>query len=102
MHAGVFSQKAAASDPQPCGVEDYPSALARLLTFPAPHFVVFTADRDSKTGQPWCPDCARALPGVLRQVTEAGGTLLEVEVRLSLQHLLSLLVLLEKMTIGVR
>ncbi|KAL3144229.1 hypothetical protein ABBQ32_004009 [Trebouxia sp. C0010 RCD-2024] len=80
LSTGVFSQKAAASDPQPCGVEDYPSAVARLLSFPAPHFVVFTADKDAKTGQPWCPDCARALPGVLRQVTEAGGTLLEVEV----------------------
>lgn len=86
VHLGVFSQKAAASDPQPCGVEDYPSAVARLLSFPAPHFVVFTADKDAKTGQPWCPDCARALPGVLRQVTEAGGTLLEVEVRQSMQH----------------
>ena len=80
VHTGVFSQQAAARDPQPCGVEDYSSALARLLTFPAPHFVVFTADRDSITGQPWCPDCARALPGLQRQVAEAGGTLLEVEV----------------------
>lgn len=83
MCTGVFSQQAAASDPQPCGVDDYPSALARLVTFPAPQFVVFTADRDSKTGQPWCPDCARALPGVHRQVAEAGGTVLEVEVRSS-------------------
>ncbi len=78
--AGVFSQQAAEQDPQPCDVEDYPSALARLMTFPAPRYVLFTADRDKETQQPWCPDCARALPGVQRQVAEIGGTLLEVQV----------------------
>ena len=78
--SGVFSQQAAAKDPEPCGVEEFPSAIARLMTLPAPHYVLFTADRDSKTNQPWCPDCARALPGVQKQVAEAGGTLLEVEV----------------------
>ena len=76
----MFSQQAAQQDPQPCGVEDFPSALARLATFPGPHYVLFTADRDKATGQPWCPDCARALPGVQKAVAETGGTLLEVEV----------------------
>ena len=78
--SGVFSQQAAEQDPQPCGVEDYASALARLMTFPGPHYVLFTADRDKSSGQPWCPDCARAVPAVQRQVAHTGGTLLEVEV----------------------
>ena len=81
VFAGVFSEQAAQHDPQPCGVQDYPSAVARLTTFPRPHYVLFTADRAKNTGQPWCPDCTRALPGIQHQVAQAHGTLLEVEVR---------------------
>ncbi|DBB17735.1 hypothetical protein WJX82_006524 [Trebouxia sp. C0006] len=80
LSTGVFSEQAAQHDPQPCGVQDYPSAVARLTTFPRPHYVLFTADRAKNTGQPWCPDCTRALPGIQHQVAQANGTLLEVEV----------------------
>jgi hypothetical protein len=58
-----------ASDPQPCGVDAWPSAAARLeLAYPGPHFVVFTAD--VVDGVAWCGDCRRALP-VLRGVVWA-------------------------------
>jgi hypothetical protein len=81
LSTGVFSEKAASTDPQPCNVEEYPSAIRRLETgFPEPHYVLFTADRDPNTHRPWCPDCDRALDGVWRQVQQQNGTLLEVEV----------------------
>ena len=34
-------------------------------------------------GEPWCPDCTRCLEPARARVAEAGGTLLEVQVRLS-------------------
>ncbi len=78
---GVFAASAGATDPRPCPVREYPSAAARLAwAHPSPQYIVFTADPDPATGQPWCPDCARALPAMRKLVKEAGGTLLEVEV----------------------
>lgn len=79
--AGVFSEEAAASDPQPCSVSEFPSAAARLIGLPEPHYILFTADPDPETGVPWCPDCARCLGGALSRVAEVGGTLLEVQVQ---------------------
>lgn len=78
LSTGVFSEQAAAGDPGPCTVAEFPSAAARLLFFPAPHVIVFRANDDPDTGEPWCPDVRRTLPGVRRAVAEAGGTLLEV------------------------
>jgi hypothetical protein len=48
--AGVFSEAVAATDPQPCGVADFPSAAARLIAFPEPRYILFTADPDPDTG----------------------------------------------------
>lgn len=50
LSTGVFSEATAARDPGPCTVEEFPSAAARLLFFPAPHLVVFRADDDADTG----------------------------------------------------
>jgi hypothetical protein len=47
----VFSGEAAAGDPLPCSVEEFPSAAARLLFFPAPHIVLFRASNDPETGE---------------------------------------------------
>lgn len=61
LSTGVYGDEALAQDPQPCPLQEWPSAEARLeLAYPAPHYVVFTAD--VVDGLPWCPDCARALP----------------------------------------
>ena len=79
-HAGVFSEEAAASDPQPCSVSEFPSAVARMIGLPEPHYVLFTADLDPETGAPWCPDCARCLDAARSRVAAVGGTLLEVQV----------------------
>ena len=49
--AGVFSKNAAATDPQPCGVQEFPSAAACLIGHPEPHFILFTADPDPESGQ---------------------------------------------------
>ncbi len=76
----MFSEEAAASDPQPCSVSEFPSAAARLIGLPEPHYVLFTADPDPDTGAPWCPDCARCLGAARSRVAAAGGTLLEVQV----------------------
>ena len=80
--AGLYTAEAGKSDPQPCHLDDWRSGIARLVAYPRPHFVLFTADRDPQTGRPWCPDCARCLEPVRQQVQTTGGTLLEVEVRL--------------------
>lgn len=40
----------------------------------------FVADIDEKSGEPWCGDCARALPFARAAVKSIGGTLLEVQV----------------------
>ena len=48
-------------DPEPCGVGEYVSALAHIMTLLGPHRVLFTTDRDKSSGQPWCPDCALRL-----------------------------------------
>lgn len=52
----------------------------RLLSQPAPHYVVYSSDLDSQTGLPWCPDCVRALPAIGAGVDKTGGSLLEVRV----------------------
>jgi hypothetical protein len=65
------------------GAADAPAFRAALARFraakPAPHFVVFTSDRDSDNNY-WCPDCVTALPAVLRAAETAGASLLEVGV----------------------
>lgn len=62
LSTGVYGEEAMERDPQPCPLQEWASAEARLeLAYPGPHYVVFTADRDEQ-GVPWCPDCARALP----------------------------------------
>ena len=125
--SGVFSEAAAAADPQPCSVQEFPSAAACLISHPEPHFILFTADPDPDTGplhlcsqyrvhvllcmvrslalaselsssssalwsmtrtpccagEPWCPDCARGLEPARARAAEAGGTLLEIQARLS-------------------
>jgi hypothetical protein len=69
----------------------YAQALARFLADkPAPHYVVFTSDRDSdKNGGDsndtsysayWCPDCVTSLPAVRRAAKRTGASLLEVGV----------------------
>mmetsp|Transcript_953 Transcript_953/g.2942 ORF Transcript_953/g.2942 Transcript_953/m.2942 type:complete len:135 (-) Transcript_953:227-631(-) len=69
------------NDPQPCTPADFWSAVTQLpVTYPGPHYVVFTADPDPDTGVLWCPDCARALPAARKLVAETGGTLLQVNV----------------------
>ncbi|BDA48091.1 Cysteine synthase B [Coccomyxa sp. Obi] len=80
LSTGVFSEEAAASDPQPCSVSEFPSAAARLIGLPEPHYILFTADPDPETGAPWCPDCARCLGAARSRVAAVGGTLLEVQV----------------------
>lgn len=50
LSTGVFSAAAAAGDPGPCSVEEFPSAAVRLLFFPAPHVVLFRASDDPHTG----------------------------------------------------
>lgn len=77
---GGFSEEASRSDPQPCSVTEFPSLLARRIAYPEPHYVLFTADIDDASGQPWCPDCARMLDSARHRVKEQGGTLLEVQV----------------------
>lgn len=47
----MFSEQAAAGDPGPCTVAEFPSAVARLLFFPAPHMIVFRANDDPDTGE---------------------------------------------------
>ena len=49
--SGVFSEEAAAADPQPCSVPEFPSAAACLISHPEPHFILFTADPDPDTGK---------------------------------------------------
>jgi hypothetical protein len=78
LSTGVFSEAAAAGDPGPCTVAEFPSAAARLRFFPAPHAVLFRASDDPETGEAWCPDVRRTLPAVRKAVADAGGTLLEV------------------------
>ncbi|GAX79605.1 hypothetical protein CEUSTIGMA_g7046.t1 [Chlamydomonas eustigma] len=62
------------------GVEDFKPTLSKLLTLPAPHFVVFSSDIDDHSGLPWCPDCVRTVPSIQAGVTAVGGSLLEVRV----------------------
>ena len=78
---GGFSEEASSRDPQPCNVEEFPSLLARRIAYPAPHYMLFTADIDEHSGLPWCPDCARMLDSARERVKAAGGTLMEVQVR---------------------
>jgi hypothetical protein len=63
-----------------CGVQDFKPSLLKLLTLPAPHFVVFSSDLDETSGLPWCPDCVRTIPSIQAGVTAVGGSLLEVRV----------------------
>lgn len=48
--SGVFSEEAAAADPQPCSVREFPSAASCLISHPEPHFILFTADPGPDTG----------------------------------------------------
>ena len=58
---------------------EFPFAEARLLGLPKPH-VLFTSGNDEATGEPWCPDCRRAVPHVIAAAAAAGVTLLVVDV----------------------
>eukprot|EP01025_Chloroclados_australasicus_P067232 TRINITY_DN9297_c0_g1_i1.p2 TRINITY_DN9297_c0_g1~~TRINITY_DN9297_c0_g1_i1.p2 ORF type:complete len:455 (-),score=57.95 TRINITY_DN9297_c0_g1_i1:548-1912(-) len=81
LSTGVFSAEASASDPKPCTLEEYGSAISRLEpAYPGPHYVLFTASLDPETQIPWCPDCARSLSIIRESVGATGGTLLEVMV----------------------
>lgn len=51
LSTGVFSEKAAAGDPGPATVAEFPSATARLLFFRGPHLVLFRASDDPDTGE---------------------------------------------------
>lgn len=62
LSTGVFSEATAARDPGPCTVEEFPSAAARLLFFPAPHLVVFRADDDPNTGAWPCSAAGNGMP----------------------------------------
>ena len=54
---------------------------AALAAAPAPRFILVTASPDeARGGAPWCPDAARAAPGVRGGVAAVAGSLLEVEV----------------------
>ena len=59
---------------------EYPSFIANLPTLQEPHYVLYTADTDAETQQPWCPDCQQADPIVEEVIKERGGTLLKVKV----------------------
>ena len=63
-----------------CSVVEYPSFIANLPTLQEPHYVLYTADTDDATKQPWCPDCQQADPIVEEIIKERGGTLLKVKV----------------------
>lgn len=67
-----------------CSVVEYPSFIANLPTLQEPHYVLYTADMDDATQQPWCPDCQQADPIIEEVIKESGGTLLKVKVRFSL------------------
>ena len=75
LSTGCFAPAA----PAVASVAEFPFAAARLLGLPAP-FVIFTSGDDPATGQPWCPDCARAVPAVVAAAAAAGVTLLVVDV----------------------
>lgn len=42
LSTGVFGPQAMELDPQPCPIEEYGSAIARLDSFPEPKYVMFT------------------------------------------------------------
>lgn len=59
----------------------------RLLKGPQPYLVMYSSDYDLQTGETWCPDCRRAVPGVLSALKENGvGSLLLVQVSRSTGH----------------
>ncbi len=51
LSTGVFAQDAGRNDPGPCTVDEFPSAVARLVAYPQPHYVFFRADDDPGTGE---------------------------------------------------
>ena len=59
---------------------EYPSFIANLPTLQEPHYVLYTAEVDQSTQQPWCPDCKHADPIVEEVIKQTGGTLLKVKV----------------------
>ena len=63
-----------------CSVVEYPSFIANLPTLQEPHYVLYTADTDEATQQPWCSDCQQADPIVEEVIKQTGGTLLKVKV----------------------
>ncbi len=75
LSTGCFAPK----PPAVASVYQFPFAAARLIGLPAPH-VLFTSGDDPATGQPWCPDCRRAVPAVRAAADTAGVTLLVVDV----------------------
>ncbi len=54
LSTGVFSEEAAAGDPGPCSVAEFPSATARLPFFKAPHLLLIRASDDPDTGEELC------------------------------------------------
>lgn len=42
LSTGVFGSQAMESDPQPCEIQEYGSAISRLESYPEPRFVLFT------------------------------------------------------------
>ncbi|KAJ3344301.1 hypothetical protein HDU93_000091 [Gonapodya sp. JEL0774] len=82
LSTGLFDHSASSSDPLPIPYQQLPSATARLMAYPAPHYILFTASPDPTRpdGLEWCPDVRRAAPAVRKLVAQRGGTLLEVMV----------------------
>ncbi|GFR47132.1 hypothetical protein Agub_g8820 [Astrephomene gubernaculifera] len=71
---------AAAAKTLTADVQTFATALTELQKSPAPHYILFNADPDPHTGQPWCPDCVRAVPPIRAAAARSSGTLLEVTV----------------------
>ena len=62
-----------------CELEQHLECLARILEYPSPQYVFYTAS-PGEDGQPWCPDCRRSIGTVREQVDRLGGSLLEINV----------------------
>ena len=64
LSSGVYPPDSGLNDPRPCTIDEFPSSFACLAAFPSPHYIFFSADRDSSTNRPWCPDCNRCIDTV--------------------------------------
>ncbi|KXS20460.1 cysteine synthase B [Gonapodya prolifera JEL478] len=82
LSTGLFAPEAGTEDPHPVPLDQFPSAAARLMAYPGPHYILFSASPDPsrEDGLEWCPDVRRAVPSIRQLVRERGGTLLEVRV----------------------